>query len=91
MPVVESELVMKHLNMTSNSKITPELRTFAVTLHFYSPPAYNYVRDSFNKILPHPSTIPKWYTTVDGTAGFTDECLKAIEIKVKEMNEKNKK
>lgn len=82
---------MKQLNMTSNSKITPELRTFAVTLHFYSPTAYNYVRDSFNKTLPYPSTIWKWYTTVDGTPGFTDECLKAVEIKIKEMKEKKLK
>jgi len=81
---------MKQLNMTSNSKITPELRTFAMTLHFYSPEAYNYVRDSFNKTLPHPSTIRKWYTTVDVTPGFTHECLKVIKIKVKEMNQKIK-
>lgn len=41
--------------------------------------------------MPHPSTIQKWYISVDGAPGFTNECLKAVELKVNEIKGKNKK
>lgn len=37
------------------------------------------------------STIRKWYATIDGSPGFTNESLNAIKIKVDEMKIKNKK
>lgn len=82
---------MKHLHMSTGNSISPELRTFGLTLHFYSPAAYSYVREIFNKTLPHPSTIRKWYSTIDGSPGFSVECLNAVKLKVEEMGEKNKK
>lgn len=69
--------------------MTPELRSFALTLHFYSPAAYNYVRKTFKKCLPHPSTIHKWYSIIDGSPGITQESLNAIAMKVTEMKQKN--
>ena len=39
----------------------PELRSFALTLKFYSTKAYNYVRKSFNLGLPHVSVTRSWY------------------------------
>jgi len=62
-----------------------------LTLHFYSPAAYTYVRQTFKDALPHPSTLRKWYSSVDAKPGFTLESLKAVEIKVKEMKSKGKK
>ncbi|KAI5639788.1 THAP domain-containing protein [Phthorimaea operculella] len=50
---------------------SPELRTFALTLYFYSPKAYCYIRSSFNTCLPHPTTIRKWYQCINATPGFT--------------------
>lgn len=41
-----------------------------MTLHFYSPKAYNYVRSYFQNSLPHPKTLGKWYTAVDVKPGF---------------------
>jgi len=82
---------MKQLKIATCKIITPEIRKFALTLHFYSPAAYNYVRDAFNKNLPHPSTLRNWYSTVDGTPGFTSESLNVLKIKCKEMETKNKK
>jgi len=81
---------MKQLKIKSSKQISPELRTFALTLNFYSPSAYNYVRLSFNKVLPHPSTLWKWYSTIDGSPGFTSEALNAIKIKSEEMLAKGK-
>lgn len=49
-----------------------------------------YVREKFNKSLPHPSTISKWYQNIDGLPGFTKESLNAIEHKVHENQEKDK-
>lgn len=55
-----------------------------MTLHFYSPRAYEYVRDKFNKSLPHPSTITKWYSPVNASPGFTEESLNALIMKSEE-------
>lgn len=68
----------------SHAKYCPELRSFALTLHFYSPKAYEFVREKFNKSLPHSKTISKWYQTIDGEPGFTVESLRAIKTKVEE-------
>ena len=47
--------------MATDRKFPPELRAFAITLHFYSSSAYNYIRNTFKKCLPHPNTLRKWY------------------------------
>lgn len=65
---------------------TPQVRSFALSLHFYSPKAYKYVREKFNKHLPSVSTIKSWYRVVDGSPGFTDESFKAIELRCKEKS-----
>ncbi|XP_025829088.1 uncharacterized protein LOC112904079 [Agrilus planipennis] len=38
-----------------------ELKKFALTLTFYSPKGYQFVRKNFNNALPHPRTLQKWY------------------------------
>lgn len=43
---------------------SPEIRKFAMNLHFYSPKAYEYVRSSFGKCLPHQRVISTWYRYV---------------------------
>jgi len=83
-------MLLKQLNRQTEKKISPELRTFALTLNFYSAVAYKYVRQVFNKCLPHPSTLRKWYDVVDGAPGFTKESINAIQIKVAEMKLKDK-
>ena len=60
---------------------SPELRSFALTLHFYSPHAYKYVRKMFDTCLSHPRTIEKWYSSVDGTPGFTEAAFQALKAR----------
>ena len=60
----------------------PELRSFAMTLKFYSTKAYNYVRKSFDLGLPHVSVIRSWYSSMDGEPGFTKDALNALKAKV---------
>lgn len=66
------------LNGSKTQKYSPALRSFAVTLSFYSPKAYNFVRDQCNRSLPHLATISRWYRSVDGSPGFTQEALNAL-------------
>lgn len=82
MPDSSKEIVSRLLLGPSKQKYDPKLRAFAMTLNFYSPKAYMYVRQKFNKSLPHPNTIAKWYRSVDGSPGFSQEALVAIKIKV---------
>ena len=57
---------------------SPELRLFSLTLHYYSPRAYHYVRNKFGLCLPHAKTLYKWYKSVDGEPGFNNEAIRHI-------------
>lgn len=66
-------------------KYSLELRKFAVTLDFYSPKAYLFVRSEFNSILPCPRTLSKWYAHVDAENGFTKEALNTLTLACKNI------
>lgn len=68
------QLLGRAIDKTSN-KYPPELRAFALTLHFYSPAAYEYVRAKFNNALPAQRTLREWYKAVNGEPGFTSEAF----------------
>lgn len=74
----------------NREKYSPALRMFALTLQFYSTKAYNYVRETFECALPHPSTLTKWYSSLNGEPGFTGEAMDAIRAKANEVKQKNK-
>ncbi|KAJ8963983.1 hypothetical protein NQ317_006928 [Molorchus minor] len=73
--------ILRRQLQSKNRKYLPGLRAFALTLHFYSSNAYNYVRRQFNNLLPHPETIRQWYAVLDGRPGFTKEAFEAIRVK----------
>lgn len=68
----------------STEKFSPCLSSFALSLSFYSPRAYNFVKDTFNQSLSHIRTISKWYQTIDGSPGFIHEALTALKLKQNE-------
>lgn len=72
---------------SNNAKYSPAIRSFALTLQFYSAKAYNYVRKTFKNLLPNPATIKKWFSVVGGEPGFTFEAFEAIRKKVNETND----
>lgn len=74
----------------TTKKYSPRLRTFALTLHFYSPRGYRYVRSVFNNSLPAISTIRKWYSVIDGKPGFSSEAFTALKLKSIEANTNGK-
>lgn len=84
-PIIESMLQKHH------AQYPPGLRRFALTLDFYSPRAYEYVRKVLNNSLPNRRTIQKWYETVDCQAGFSKEALHIVSLKAEESKAQNKK
>lgn len=78
-------------NTVPRTKYPPELRKFAITLHFFNCKAYDYVRETFNLALPHPSVIRKWCNVVECNPGFSTVCLNALKDRVLDAEKKNQK
>lgn len=87
MPESAKQLFQRVLQGKIKNHYPPELRSFALTLNFYSAKAYSYVRKTFYNALPHPRTIQKWYESVDCSPGFSKEALVALQNKVKEAKQ----
>lgn len=81
------DLIKNFVNKNTGKKLpkrySMQLRKFAVTLNFYSPKAYTFVRREFNSVLPSPRTLSKWYTNVDAEPGFTKEALNTLTLACK--------
>lgn len=86
---LRTTLFEKLLKGPRRQRYCPELGSFGLTLNFYSPKAYIFLREKFNNSLPHPKTLSKWYKTVNGAPGFTEEALNVLKIKAEEANLKN--
>ena len=82
----EESMVLIENEFKANSKsskgmrYSEELKSFAVTMHFYSSQAYSYLRKFFT--LPHPSTIRKWASSINCLPGFLTEVLASLKGKV---------
>jgi hypothetical protein len=74
----------------STEEYPSEIRIFASTLQFYSAKAYEFVRQTFDKALPHASTVRRWFSNIEGTPGFSTLAFNLLEQKVKYAKEKNK-
>ena len=69
-------------------KYSEELRSFAITLQFYSSKAYDFVRQTLNVALPHPTQIRKQYSKVPAEPGFTQPAFDALHARVVSAREK---
>ena len=76
------ERLVQQKKKKSSSAYPPELRSFAITLKYYSSKAYQFVRKSFDLALPHPSVIRSWYSSIDSEPGFTKPTFSALAAKV---------
>lgn len=74
---------MNKLRGKRTKQYSGEVRCFVLTLDFYSPKAYEYVREMFKKSLPSRRTLQKWYRTVSCKPGFHEECLQTLKQKVR--------
>ncbi|XP_055714296.1 uncharacterized protein LOC129808542 [Phlebotomus papatasi] len=75
----QKELLNLTLNKKRSKQISPAMKKFALNLNYYGPQGYNYVRKELGQMLPHSSTIARWYKSVDSAPGFSSEALKAIQ------------
>lgn len=68
------------------------MRKFVLTLRYYSPRAYDYVRHKFCKNLPHPVTIKKWYqqSQVETESGICQRSFELLKQKVVDMRSQGK-
>lgn len=77
---------------SDNRKYSSIIRKFAFTLFIHSPKAYKYVRAKFEKTLPSPSTLAKWFakSNCNGEPGILPEAMKTLESAAKSMNNEGK-
>ena len=59
-----------------------EVKRFALTLHFYSPRAYDYLRNVFS--LPHTSSLYNWTLSVKCDVGFFKDVFLELKKKIYE-------
>lgn len=83
--IVAADLFNNYNRKKLNKKVkySPSMKKFCLTLNYYSPKAYEYVRQTFNTCLPHRKTLSKWYGRLDGEPGFTEESFQALKDKHK--------
>lgn len=62
-----------------NRRYSDKIIRFALTMFYYSPKAYKYLRNCFT--LPSPSTIRRWMSSVDCEPGFFTDVLDTIKPK----------
>lgn len=73
------EILMERMKKSSEKghiikeEFPEELKKFIVTLHYKSPSAYKYIREVFNGVIPHTSTIRRWYNSVNAGPGHVEE------------------
>lgn len=84
---MDESAVLRCLKYGKSSKsYSPKVRAFAITLHFYSPRAYSYVRSVFCQNLHSTSTIRNWYCSINGAPGFSEEALGILKAKANTAN-----
>ena len=57
-----------------------EIKKVALTLHFYSPKAYLFVRKGLR--LPHPASLRNWQSSVECEPGFLKDVLENLALQV---------
>lgn len=69
------------------------VRDFCMALYYYSPRAYQYVREKFNKNIPHAGTMRSWYANcnVNGEPGITEQSLEVIRERASLKQRRNEK
>ena len=70
--LIENELKASKSDKRGH-RYSDDLKQFAVTLHFYSAQAYEFLREYLH--LPHPSTIRQWSASLNCQPGFLSEVI----------------
>lgn len=79
--LIDNELKAKDVDK-HGFRYSDQLKQFAVTLHFYSAQAYEFLREYLH--LPHPATIRKWSSSINCQPGFLTEVIDHLKKMVQE-------
>ena len=60
-----TELVLASRRSCRRKAYPEELKAFALTLHFYSAKAHDFIRQTFDMALPHPTLIRSWNAKIN--------------------------
>uniref|UniRef100_A0A1B6D0X2 THAP-type domain-containing protein n=2 Tax=Clastoptera arizonana TaxID=38151 RepID=A0A1B6D0X2_9HEMI len=78
LPEHVKELIIRIKEKKSKALFPAHLRNFARTLHFYSPAAYQFARQSFEKCLPRLETLNKWEGSKDYKPGVNEDIIEYV-------------
>ena len=73
---------LKNSKKGTNSRYSDSIKQFAVSLHFYSPKAYEYVRKALH--LPCSATIRAWAAAIQCEPGFLTDVIRHLQDTLKE-------
>ena len=66
------------------NRYTTDIKQFAMTMHYYSPKAYEFVRKLLH--LPHPSSIRMWAASVNCQPGYLTDVIQLVGKAVQKDN-----
>lgn len=76
------QIILQQLvNAKKYKKCPEELKSFILTINFYSPKAYTFVRDSFDNVLPSPRTMRNWYSEIELNEGVQNEAVRIQQMR----------
>ncbi|GFN94273.1 LOW QUALITY PROTEIN: THAP domain-containing protein 9 [Plakobranchus ocellatus] len=73
--LIQNELEASQTS-SGQHRYSEAVKEFAITVHFYSPKAYDYLRGFLH--LPSPSTIRRWATSIDCEPGFLSNVINKL-------------
>lgn len=68
------------------------VRTFCLSVQYYSPRTYAYIREKFNNTLPHAATLRSWLnnSNIDASPGIIASALEVVQNRTQKMREDGK-
>lgn len=75
-----------------NEPFSEAVRTFCMSIHYYSPRTYVYLREKFNNNLPHSTTLRQWLnnSNIDAAPGLLNCALDVVQSRAQKMRETGK-
>lgn len=80
--IFANQMKNPHKHSKQGYRYSTEIKQFAMTLHYYSPKAYDFVRGLLS--LPHESSLSSWASSVDCEPGYLTNVIKLVGQVVKD-------
>lgn len=87
---VAKEILIRTKYRNKSARISDDLKSFAMALHLCSAKAYQFVRETFDCVLPHPQTIRSWSSSTPADAGSIETSFSAPQAQVEEGRKEGK-